>query len=234
LKKIFLILILLSSCCSLQADWKVLQPGLEYRRLEERAHFFRIDPEKFRIDLLLASDYQMAALTAERFRQRSGALLVVNGGFFDEAFRSLGLLQRKGETVNPIRNATWGVFLLKGDRGREPAVIHRNEWKPEGVVTAIQVGPRLIVDGKIPPFKESAPHRRSAIGITKDGWVEIAVSEGALTLQEWARELQTDCVQALNLDGGGSTQLSVSLPPDFSVQVGGMTGVPNALAVFPY
>lgn len=223
---------LLMICVSLPAwaDWRSLRPGLDYEK--EEAHLFRIDPKKFRIDILLASDSQAAALTADRYRERSGAVFVINGGFFDETFRSLGLLQRHGETINPLRKTNWGIFLLGGKEGREPKIILPKQWRPDGVSMAIQVGPRLVVDGKIPSFKESTPSRRSAIGISPEGAVVIALSESPLMLREWATLLQKYCVQALNLDGGGSSQLSAKLP-NFSLKVEGATGVTNAIAVFP-
>lgn len=211
------------------AGWNRVEEGLEYRREGEPAvHFFRIDPSRYRLDLLLASDYKLSALAADNYRSRSGALLVINGGFFDEAFRSLGLLYRRGQTVNPVRKAAWGIFLV-GAGG--PRVIHQKEWSSDGVTTAIQVGPRLIVDGKIQRFKEGVPSRRSAIGVTKEGWVMIALSETPLTLKEWAETLQKDCPQALNLDGGGSSQLSAAFP-GLSLKVEGVTTVPNTVAVF--
>lgn len=223
---------LLSGSSSLHSGWKGVESGLEFKRLEDTAtSLFRIDPRKFRFDLLLASDYKAPVLTAHSYRERSGAILVINGGFFDETFRSLGLLQRRGQVMNPVRNASWGVFLLGGKDGREPSIVSRSDWRPERTSLAIQAGPRLVVNGRLPSFKESIPARRSAIGITRDGFIEIALSESALTLRDWALLMQKYCVQALNLDGGGSSQISVALP-GFSLEVAGLTAVPNAVAVF--
>ena len=43
------------------ADWKMVEPGIDYRREgEPTVHFFRIDPARYRLDLLLASDGQKA------------------------------------------------------------------------------------------------------------------------------------------------------------------------------
>ncbi len=230
----FLLLVLFLSARPLQAEWKALQEGFDYQRVGEASgHFFRIDPKKYRIDLLLAADSGASALTAERYRERSGALLAINGGYFDEAFRSLGLLVRQSRLLNPLRNTSWGIFFLGGKSGTEPAILHRRDWKPEGVRTAIQVGPRLVIDGSVASLKDSTAHRRSAIGITSEGMVLIALSDESVTLRKWAELLQKECRQALNLDGGGSSQISVNLP-NFSLNLEGLTGVPNAIAVFPY
>ena len=227
------------------ADWKMVEPGIDYRREgEPTVHFFRIDPARYRLDLLLASDYKVAALTMENYRTKSGALFVINGGFFDESFRSLGLLHRNGQTINPVREVSWGIFLIdaKGpriiqrkdwlpSRAVASAVLREAAWKSDGVKTAIQVGPRLVVDGKVQTFKEAEPSRRSAIGITPEGLIEIVLSENLLTLKEWAETLQKDCPNALNLDGGGSSQLSAAFS-GLSLKIDGMTTVPNAVAVF--
>ena len=214
------------------AGWGTVVEGIEYRKLttgEARIHYFRIDPSRTRLDLLLASDHQVPHQSAKTFREKTGAGLAVNGGFFDESFRSLGLLVKGGRIVNPVRNAGWGIFQIREGR---PAIIHRSEWSPEGVDLALQVGPRLVVNGRIPSFKpESEPHRRSAVGITADGKLLIALCETPIGIGEWAALLSREAPNALNLDGGGSSQISVKLK-EFSLEVPGTTGVPNAVAVF--
>ncbi len=217
----------------LWAGWGTVAEGIEYRNLttgEARIHYFRIDPSRTRLDLLLASDHHVPHQSAKTFREKSGASLTVNGGFFDESFRSLGLLVKRGRIVNPLRNAGWGIFQIKNGR---PAIIHRGEWSPEEVELALQVGPRLVVNGQIPSFKpESEPHRRSAVGVTADGKLLIALCGTPIGIGEWAALLAREAPNALNLDGGGSSQISVKLK-DFSLEVPGTTGIPNALAVFP-
>lgn len=213
-------------------EWKPLEAGLEYRASDHgHVHFFRMDPRRFRLQILTAADYHASVLTADAYREKSRSLLVINGGFFDEFFKSLGLLLRDGKILNPLRKTSWGVFSLGGRTGMEPSILATRDWKPEGVPFAIQVGPRLVVDGKIPDFKEAGASRRSAIGITGDGLVEMALSDVPMTLHDWAVEMQKDCVQAMNLDGGGSSQFSVAHPA-LSLNVVGMTGIPNAVAVF--
>jgi uncharacterized protein YigE (DUF2233 family) len=203
---------------------------LEYEsRPEFAAHVFRIDPARFRIGLLTAADFTEKALAAGDYRARGGAVLAVNGGFFDETLRPLGLLYREGRVLNPLRNAAWGVFSV-GPGG--PRIVHRNDWNPKGAGVALQAGPRLVVDGQTQTFKETGPDRRSAVGVTADGKVVIAVAEKAVLLAEWAEFLGKDCPNALNLDGGSSTQLDARIG-DWSLAVEGLTAVPDALAVFP-
>lgn len=218
----------------LSAAWRNLQPGLDYEsRIEISAHVFRIDPAKFRVGLVLASDFKEPALTANEFRERSKAVLAVNGGFFAEAFRAMGLLFRNGKVLNPLRASAWGIFAVT-DKGAR--ILHRNDWDPKGVpeavTAALQVGPRLVVDGAVQKFKPAAPDRRSAVGITSDGKIEIAIAEKPVLMEDWAAFMKRDCPDALNLDGGGSTQIAAKIS-DWSLNVEGFTAVPDGLAVFP-
>ncbi|MBI2982352.1 MAG: phosphodiester glycosidase family protein [Deltaproteobacteria bacterium] len=209
--------------------WRTLQKGLDYRQEGARVHLFKIDPKEYRFDLLTAADSGMQMSASKTYREKSGALLVINGGFFDENIRPLGLLVKKGKMRNPLRNSEWGIFQIID---RTPSIIHRREWNPEKVEMAIQVGPRLVIDNKIPSFKpEEQPHRRSAIGITKGKKILIAIADEPIEMKRWAELVQRQAPDTMNLDGGGSSQISVRLK-DFSLELIGTTGVPNAVAVF--
>ena len=233
MKRIWIILFGLLTALDAAADWRPVATGVDYQS-EGRppVHLFRLDPTRVYLDLLLSKDFNAQTLTASQYRSRGGALLVINGGFFDSAFQSLGLLHRRNQTIHSLRRTSWGVFLM--NRDNTPGVIPSQEWHGDEADTttlAIQAGPRLVVHGKIPNLKESVPDRRSAVGITPDGKVLIAASETLLTLRQWAEFISRFCPDALNLDGGGSTQIAAEMP-NLSLQVVGMTGVPNALAVF--
>ncbi|MBI2083454.1 MAG: phosphodiester glycosidase family protein [Deltaproteobacteria bacterium] len=230
-KTFFFILLFFSLCLPLETlAWKPLQKGWDYQQEGSRIHLFQIDPREYRFDLLVARDNNTPTLAAKTYREKSGALLVVNGGFFDENFRSLGLLVKKGKILNPLRNSEWGIFQI---RDKTPSVIHRRDWNPEKVEIAIQVGPRLVIDGRIPSFKpEEEPHRRSAIGVTKEGKILIAIADEPIEMKKWAELIQRYAPFAMNLDGGGSSQISVRLK-DLSLELIGTTAIPNAVAVFP-
>jgi uncharacterized protein YigE (DUF2233 family) len=229
MRRLVPLLVFLSFSLPVSAEWKELAPGFDYEaRPEASAHVFRVDLEKFRIEVLTAAAFGGPALTAREFRERGRAVLAVNGGFFDAAFRGLGLIVRNGRLLQPLRDSAWGIFAVSKDGAR---ILPRKDWSAKGVTAALQVGPRLVVDGEVQNFKEAGPSRRSAVGITGDGKVEIAVAEKPMLLKEWAAFLEKDCSDALNLDGGGSTQVSVHAG-DFDLNVEGYTAVPNALAIF--
>jgi len=89
----------------------------------------------------------------------------------------------------------------------------------------------LVIAGRLPHFKPGES-MRSAVGVTADGQVILAaISRGELSLQDFARALKAwGCVDALNLDGGPSSQMYVEAG-EVKVDVPGGYPVPNALAI---
>lgn len=102
--------------------------------------------------------------------------------------------------------------------------IHFSKWKMR---TAIGGGPVLIQNGEIKisnneerKFEGKAinnPEPRTAIGYTKDDKLIILVSEGrsksaaGITLSQEARILkELGCIEAVNLDGGGSSCMLIN------------------------
>ncbi len=85
----------------------------------------------------------------------------------------------------------------------------------DGVQTAIGGGPVLIREGKLNEWKGQQPrHPRTAIGFNDDTFVLLVVDgrqkglSAGMTfgeLAEWMKRL--GCVEAMNLDGGGSSTL---------------------------
>lgn len=171
--------------------------------------------------------------TAAQVASRLGALAAINGGYFDENRRALGLVISEGVERNPLRRADWGVFALRGDSA---SIVHTREFDPAGVDEAIQCGPRLVVDGQPTRLKPSSPTARSAVGIDAEGRVVLVATSGLLELSQFADVLArpateggVGCVQAMNLDGGPSTQLAA--PGRLAVKGG--WPVPNHLVLLP-
>ncbi len=98
------------------------------------------------------------------------------------------------------------------------------EWK---VITAVGGGPVLVQHGEVKVTNNEERkfygkaiydrHPRTAIGYTKDNKIIVFVCEGrsekaaGLTLAQMANILQQiGCVEALNLDGGGSTCMLIN------------------------
>lgn len=229
----FLALAMMTAGNLLAASWQELEKGLSYRTIkvapsDTTLHLVKIDLKKFRLDWLLAPKGTRQYLT--KLLEQGDAVVAINASFFDPQGRAMGLVIKDGKIINPLRKTSWGVFQINQDK---PRILHTSDYRPSASTHfALQAGPRLIINGSIPTFKDALPSRRSALCVTPKKEVIIAVTyPGFLSLQELATGLKSFCKDALNLDGGSSTQFYLKtkkLQKDFP----GLEPVPNALAVF--
>ncbi|MFH0800353.1 MAG: phosphodiester glycosidase family protein [Pseudomonadota bacterium] len=236
-----------SALCAPKAayTWTKLADGIEYAAWsfaldseEDRSsiHAFQVDPKKLRIDVVTSPREENGSTAGELVRNNK-ALLAINGGFFTPAHRSIGLIIKDGKEVSPIHGTSWwSIFTISAEG---PKIYTPREFKAiRGVRMALQVGPRLAVDGQIPKLKESEA-ARSAVGITKDGKVVIAITQGpGISMTELAGRMSAsrsagglECPNAMALDGGGSSQLYARIK-DFELSLPGLARVTNGLAVF--
>lgn len=226
-----------------RSAWTALAPGLWHRPWAIRGangnaaegHAFRADPALVKITALDARKNGRDMATAEALRTESAALLVVNGGFFDENSRPLGLVVGEGRERSPLRLVDQGVFLIADGK---PSIQHSRDALPLRIETALQCGPRLVVSGRPLRLKPQIS-RRTSVCLPGDGTVVVVVFPTGISLSSLARELAATpakgglgCWAALNLDGGPSTQLSVATPA-MNLEVPGGWPVPNGLAVLP-
>lgn len=152
-----------------------------------------------------------AGATAGQVCPNHGA--AINASFFAQDLTPLGLIIQDGRRCYPhLKNegwyGKWGLFLMYNG---QPAIIADTDPFPAEAELVLQCGPRLVINGAIPPFKRRGKANRSAVGIDADGRVLFAVADGWITFETWAAILRDrlHCVDALNLDGGPSTQLAV-------------------------
>ena len=96
--------------------WQPLAPGVERLRVLDDgvdAELLRFDLTRFRPEVVvLGADRPR---TAAALREETGAAAAVNGGFFDEEWRPLGLRIMGGKMVIGLRpRVDWGVLVLSG------------------------------------------------------------------------------------------------------------------------
>ncbi len=120
----------------------------------------------------------------------------------------------------------------------------------DSAIHVIGAGPRLVKDNQIfvtsrveefPSDISTGRAPRSAVGVTKYGDFILAVVDGrqahsiGCTLEEWATVLRNEfgAVNAINLDGGGSTELVVKDNLVNSPSDGSERAVGNAVAILP-
>lgn len=200
-----------------ETAWQKVGPGVEMRTLSVNAPgtlggavevvALRTDPSRIRV-------LQGKARNVSQWRADARSVAVINGGFFDKTGKPLGLRVCDGKKKNSLHEANWGVFYIRKEKA---AVMHSRDFRKRFtslvlIQQAVQCGPRLVVGGKTTDLKPQTA-RRSGIGVQRDGKVVIAVSSGSLPFDDWAKIWASrdglNCRDALNLDGGGSTQLSL-------------------------
>lgn len=221
--------------------WLSIAPGVEYRELTGKyfspwshIHVFRISLKKNKLANQLASEFSKKLATAEVFAKQGNAFLAINGGFFDNQSKPLGLRLTNHQQQNPIKPISWwGVFYIQNQK---PYISSYREFdKNPSMEFAIQSGPRLLINNRLVPLKPGIAER-TALGITKNKQVIILVTENsAMSTSELARLLQSEplsCTDALNLDGGSSTQLYVDTK-ELARKVSGFIGVSDAVVVKP-
>lgn len=226
--------------------WQAAVPGFDYVHTTVRpapaqgevdVHFVRFEPSRFALQVVLAPvDLHRPLADAAAFRRAVAGLAAINGGYFDPQFHALGLLVSQGKQLSPLRHVDHGVFFVAGNSA---GVRHAREWRPpQDLEFAVECGPRLLVDGRPLTFKPGAA-RRVAIGVDAAGRIVLAVTEGVLTLAEFADLLARPVahggpalVSALNLDGGSSTMLDVAAGL-VQAAVRSAVEVPVGLAVVP-
>lgn len=226
-------------------SWDKIDDGISYATFSfdvdedshSTLHGFKVDPAKVKLNVSLASNEKVGASVMDLVR-RDKALLAINGGFFTPEHRSIGLIISGGKLLKPLHKTSWwSVFSVKGGRA---AIAPNSSFDPTiNFDMAIQAGPRLVIAGVIPNLKEGLA-TRSAVGITKDGSVIIAITTGfGISMEEMARRMGStrndggfECIDAMALDGGSSSQLYAKIGK-FELSLPGLAQITNVLEVLP-
>lgn len=242
-KTLFVLLsIFLVSKAQAAVAWKPLLSGLQQASFTGKdsagnsftLELFKIDPKQFKLQLVQASDYQMPKISAKEMVAKTGALLAVNGGFFDPQYKSMGLLVKDGNIVNPLRPVSWwGIFSYDKYSGARVDKPEDFQAKSSTEI-AIQVGPRLIDDNHVMPLKKN-DSQKTFLGIAPDGQLVLGVTDlCAVDATDLANALwkELQLKEVLNFDGGGSTQLYAKVGT-YEKDLPGVTSVANGVIVLP-
>ena len=223
------------------SDWRELLPGLEQRTLDSQdgapaeITALRIDPTLF----TFRAHYQAGnpySLTEWRTVTES-AVGFVNANFFDPQYRAQGLLIVDGQFISQSFQNRGGWFGLLDD---QPFIRSTTQqpYAGEAVTQAVQAFPMLVLDGA-QAYTSTAPDRitrRTAIGQDAQGRIILLATPGfGTTLRElsaYLAESDLNLVNAFNLDGGGSTMMSVTAG-NAVYTLGAFDRVPTILAVYP-
>lgn len=189
-----------------------------------------IEPEAGTFRVLQDTAKPKAILT---WQEETNATIVINGNYFMESMETAGYLISDGEPFGTLKTTYNGMFHV--EKGT-PAVttLSRGQYTPTTSTTAALTNfPMLLIDGKnVLSGRSQTPGRRSVVAEDVDGNILLmATHQSNLTLYELAEFLEQsdlNIVNALNLDGGGSTGLAVE-SSSFSFLLDSFDIVPNVL-----
>jgi hypothetical protein len=224
------------------SQWETLAPGLERRvyvpndqnRLLQLVAL-RIDPTlySFRVHYLPGD-----ARSIERWRDTlPGVVAFINGNFFDPQNQALGLVVADSITYGQAYTDRGGIFQVQNGLPR----IRASALEPylgEALEQAVQAFPMLVTNGQ-PAYANRADSdvsRRTVIAQDVNGRVIMIVTPlVGISLPELSAYLPTTdlaLVNALNLDGGGSTLMYIATGSS-GYYVRSFDPVPTVLAVYP-
>lgn len=237
----FLMLLILSTLAFSANGWRIVTDGIEYQDINaslltpwSHLHAFRIDLKKNKLALISAADLALQHASVNEYSEKSKALITINGGFFDNNYKPLGLRINDYQQKSALKRISWwGVFFIKNNKAQISGV---NRYSSHSTINfAIQGGPRLLINNRIPPLKPGRAER-TALGITRNGYVIILVTDNLpLSTTELAQFMKApplNCTNALNLDGGSSSQLKAHFD-NFQLEVHGFSNVSDAVIVKP-
>ena len=193
---------------------------------------FRFDLHRFGAEVVVGEGSPPHRWTAAELVHQHRAIAAVNGGFFDEHVVPLGLRIATAKIRTPLRpRSDWGVLMLFPSRAR---IVHTRDFQPDPSITgAIQVGPRIVVDGA-PLRLRPQTARRTAVALDRDGrMLTLIVAGDAIEANDLAAIVAgIGFDSAVMLDGGPSTQLAVDVGATH-VDVPGGYPVPDLLVIVP-
>ncbi len=215
-------------------------PGISHATFDVRTqdgepfsgHVFRIDLGEAELRLVPAAG-PSPRQTVEQIASAFLAVVAVNASFFDTDGRAMGLAVSEGRLVATGKRASWGALVVSGPDAR--ITLGSAIADPLAQRLIIQGIPRLVVGGKVPGLKPQVAERTAVCAAGSRVVIVVAskveTSAFARFLAESSEKSGLGCSDALNLDGGPSTQLVVRLPA-LTLSLPGW-GVPNALVATP-
>jgi exopolysaccharide biosynthesis protein len=227
------------------STWEQLMPGLEIRsewivtggvNTPIEMTIVRVDPALF--DLKVHYDSGNIARVSD-WQARTGAVFLVNGGFFLPTKETLGLIVTDGQAYGDSFVGHGGMLSVS-EGGVYIRSLAQFPYLPgEALEEAVQGRPMLLYPGRYPvQFTLSDElSRRTAVGQDSQGRLVFIVNDyGALSLYALrdclADNDELDLWTAFNLDGGGSTGMALQVNGR-SLLIESWSLVPSVVAVYP-
>ena len=228
-------LALLASVVSSSADWKITGSPEVLKKLPGGAEVRRAElgddgvSAQLTAVVFLSKAYSLRVLDSESPGHTklgsalagTGCVAGVNGSYFQEDYRPVGLMVADGREIGPFEKAKLlaGVLAVRGTR---PEIVRSSKFaKSSDLRQAVQCGP-MLVEGDQPTagLNGTRSARRTVVATDGHGrWALIYLT--SVTLADAARILALPGIlgdwrpaTALNLDGGSSSGLWAAASPE--------------------
>jgi hypothetical protein len=232
-----------ATATAIPAEWQMLHPGLEIRRLEvNEKPLLAVRVDLAQISPKVHYDPQTPKTVAGWQAALPDALVVVNAGFFEPDNTTSGLLildgVAVGESFDPAERYLEhsGMLTISGEQAEIHMLFNCPPSKCTQAEQGVQGLPVLIQDSF--PVDFALPERearRTVVGMDKDGNLLLIVAyEQVMTLIELSDALlatDLELVSALNLDGGPSTGMSLDVE-GHSIMIDSISEIPSVIALY--
>ncbi len=225
------------------SGWQPLYEGFERRTIRlfdengaqfEQLFMVRIDPVLYEFQIAYSPGMPK---TLADWQAETGAMMLVNGGFFTPEFVATGLIVVDGQASGSSYGDFAGMLTMDAF-GVEVRWLAERPFTPnEPLQYALQSFPMLVKPGGVLGFpnEDGERARRTVVAQNGDGRILfILAPRGGFTLHALSQYLVESDLEldiALNLDGGTSTGLLLA---DSADGVLAFTAVPVVIAVYPH
>ncbi len=206
------------------SGWTAIAPGIERREMalsvasasvQGAALLVRVGPAVARFAVQYSPG---AARTLDEWQQAlPEAQVIVNGAFFDEADRALGLIVSDGQAYGQSFVGFGGMLQVDASGARVRSLVS-SPYQGESLWQAVQAFPMLIEHGGVlAPQSDGFDQRsrRTWIGQDRAGRIILGVTHTLIALadlQAWLLASDLDLEVAFALDGGRSTGMVIQTP----------------------
>lgn len=227
-------------------EWEELVTGFELRTMQMwiggldtpvDMTVIRIDPAQLAIRVHYSTGNPGKVSDWQR---HLGALLVVNGGFFQTNNQPRGLIVTDGQRLGASFNRHGGMLAVSGDTVSIRALAQFPYQPEEYFDQAVQCSPMILYPGGFPvQFDDVAADlsRRTAVAQDTQGRIVFIVADRGVVslyqLRDWmAGQTDLGLFTAFNLDGGYSTGLELNAGGK-SLSIESRAKIPGVIAVYP-
>ncbi len=228
----------------LPTSWEEIRPGFEVttapitvNNLTATVTLIRIDPLRYRLRMSYAPGNPG---TISDWLNRTKALMVVNGGYFQRDNQTNGLLVVDEKRYGLTFDRHGGMLSVVDDK-IEVRSLAEFPYKPtERLDQAVQGRPMLIYPGGFPVSiddLEPDASRRTAVAQDQQGRIVFLVIDYGIVslfrLRDWmtAEHPELELFAAFNLDGGTSTGLAYHVG-DRSLLIDARSPLPSVIAIY--